>query len=1162
MKRIISLFLAVVMITSITAGIDFTAQAKTRDEYFADFDGRVSGLIAELAPTLAGVKYNKSDIIPGYDGKISDYYYSYLDGTEEDKLDFYQLYQLCKENKDAEGEFGECCADIYDELNMLLGLFGEKATAYQNNYEAAIGFVMEYAEWLAENGYDVSGISKAELDEVVYTPTGVSFKDAKADTDVKPSSTNTDNIGFALKYLKSLFPQDTSIKFTSLSDCIYYMMSDYGYKTFLTELYLDIIDAGEGKVTTVISDEEKTVTLNNYKDIAKELFAFEDYCIEYLDFGPADWTIEEGDTPYQKAEKNALKAKAEGMYDSFLPSVIYSTVLVEDYGHEAFDLCNDNYCFACAGVLVQSGIFASAEDTYEYLSSQVVKQEQVEALIDYATANNWNANFNLLVNYLDSSDNTFSETATAYIKDSLQSDATRSATAALCEALNGASYDEISKFVVDDGTYHLGDIPFFERVSYMVPAEIILEYTGNSALISSAITDSANPLTAFTMFNEYTSFIRPAIDKAVKSYVQDKYSEDSSVAYKYSRYDDALSKYLVELANENVNNAIGSVFDKTSMTGIILSGVINSLMETEVTIYDKKGNGLLNDILLKLYNNPTDTIVESAPALVAVLDELVIPLIFNAKGDAYNGILYQFLSLDSSSLYKYTQAAGDTTVGIGSMSFDLNTIVPAALYWMSGDSESALELVGRYEAPYDNHVVQFTNVYAIDKFLTETSISEETGEVLIKAVNKYLEEHKDDARTDKNGNTLQKGMNNIFVAFPQIADNVLDILENEKGKEEIAGYRFNSVETVDGKQVNTFIQGLKALNGAGSDEIFNYFDANYVKYQRALSALICGTPDKTYSEVTSYALETMLANTPYEHLLGDDNVLVMFAKAYDDYYMDKTGYDPTHKHTALPAEKKNEVEADCTNGGSYDEYVYCKDCGEEISHKHITTDPLGHTPGAAKKENVVAATYEKGGSYDEVVYCTVCKKEISRTHHTTSPLKRTSITKTTITGITKKTYTGKRITQKITVKYNGKTLKSGVDYTVTYSNNINAGTATVKIVGKGAYKDTVKKSFRIEKASNPMVVKTKTVTLKESELKKREQSVAKTKAFEITKAKGRISFEKLEGKSGVSINQTGTIKVKKGTKKGTYALKIRVKAAGDKNYKSLSKSVTVRIVVK
>ena len=99
MKRIISLFLAVVMITSITAGIDFTAQAKTRDEYFADFDGRVSGLIAELAPTLAGVKYNKSDIITGYDGKISDYYYSYLDGTEEDKLDFYQLYQLCKENK-------------------------------------------------------------------------------------------------------------------------------------------------------------------------------------------------------------------------------------------------------------------------------------------------------------------------------------------------------------------------------------------------------------------------------------------------------------------------------------------------------------------------------------------------------------------------------------------------------------------------------------------------------------------------------------------------------------------------------------------------------------------------------------------------------------------------------------------------------------------------------------------------------------------------------------------------------------------------------------------------------------------------------------------------------------------------------------------------------
>ena len=57
--------------------------------------------------------------------------------------------------------------------------------------------------------------------------------------------------------------------------------------------------------------------------------------------------------------------------------------------------------------------------------------------------------------------------------------------------------------------------------------------------------------------------------------------------------------------------------------------------------------------------------------------------------------------------------------------------------------------------------------------------------------------------------------------------------------------------------------------------------------------------------------------------------------------------------------------------------------------------------------------------------------------------------KATISGISTKAFTGKNITQSITVKYNGKTLKNGTDYTVSYSNNKKIGTATVKITGKG-----------------------------------------------------------------------------------------------------------------
>ena len=72
--------------------------------------------------------------------------------------------------------------------------------------------------------------------------------------------------------------------------------------------------------------------------------------------------------------------------------------------------------------------------------------------------------------------------------------------------------------------------------------------------------------------------------------------------------------------------------------------------------------------------------------------------------------------------------------------------------------------------------------------------------------------------------------------------------------------------------------------------------------------------------------------------------------------------------------------------------------------------------------------------------------------------------KATISGISNKSYTGKNITQSITVKYNGKTLKNGTDYTVSCSNNKSIGTATVKIAGKGSYTGTITKTFKINPA--------------------------------------------------------------------------------------------------
>ena len=72
-----------------------------------------------------------------------------------------------------------------------------------------------------------------------------------------------------------------------------------------------------------------------------------------------------------------------------------------------------------------------------------------------------------------------------------------------------------------------------------------------------------------------------------------------------------------------------------------------------------------------------------------------------------------------------------------------------------------------------------------------------------------------------------------------------------------------------------------------------------------------------------------------------------------------------------------------------------------------------------------------------------------------------TISKATITKIVDQTYTGSAVKPKLTVKYNGKTLKLGTDYTVKYTANINVGLAKATITGKGSYTGTKSITFKI-----------------------------------------------------------------------------------------------------
>lgn len=62
-------------------------------------------------------------------------------------------------------------------------------------------------------------------------------------------------------------------------------------------------------------------------------------------------------------------------------------------------------------------------------------------------------------------------------------------------------------------------------------------------------------------------------------------------------------------------------------------------------------------------------------------------------------------------------------------------------------------------------------------------------------------------------------------------------------------------------------------------------------------------------------------------------------------------------------------------------------------------------------------------------------------------------------------YTGNAITPGVVVETGSRTLTPGTDYTVSYSNNVNAGTATITVTGTGRYSGTQTANFVIEPKS-------------------------------------------------------------------------------------------------
>ncbi|MBO5377019.1 MAG: fibronectin type III domain-containing protein, partial [Ruminiclostridium sp.] len=86
---------------------------------------------------------------------------------------------------------------------------------------------------------------------------------------------------------------------------------------------------------------------------------------------------------------------------------------------------------------------------------------------------------------------------------------------------------------------------------------------------------------------------------------------------------------------------------------------------------------------------------------------------------------------------------------------------------------------------------------------------------------------------------------------------------------------------------------------------------------------------------------------------------------------------------------------------------------------------------------------------------------ISSEDYVEEEIETIDISTLTVSAIPDQTYKGSAITPSLTVKDGSTTLTNGTHYTVSYSNNTNAGTATVTITGKGNYTGTKSVTFKI-----------------------------------------------------------------------------------------------------
>ncbi|MBE6719384.1 MAG: hypothetical protein E7571_01855 [Ruminococcaceae bacterium] len=753
-----------------------------------DENTTISDVVAAASPLIMGLlggAVDKSTIIPGY-SKLTEYYYSYLDGDGTAPISFYTLYNFCKQNQSAGGELGKYCQETLPKLNELLNQYnvaGAKFSQQLDDAQNALG--NDYGAYLPSD----TSMTKSQVRNIDVN--GTPFSECPAG-----------DAQFLIDYLNGMFESYGSPeRAENIADVVYYMMMDEGGARFITARFLGTALLGGA---TIKPDGTTALTLSNYADVLGNVYSLAQYC--------SDNSID------YDALSDKEKAIVDEHYDSSLVMMGLQYVLPEFNTDSS--LSSPYYEELCLGLMVYTGAFGNLDACKKLADDAKITDAQFNEFCKYLKDELHLTGYdvNAIKNYLENN-SPFSAQATKYFLGYMTDSQSRDIVAEFFEkCIDNPS--EARNYVLHDNDYNSvylfkngkdgNALSMVDRLNAMMASEVLIDKFGDDMKNKGGISarDASEPALYTEDFFNYNF--------GIKSNITETYKYEGDIVIP--------DKLMVQAVNATLNGLLSQYLDPNTQIGGIISSVLEGLLETPIELYNDQGTGVLNDVWLKLYNNPVEEIFNLLPTLTIAVDELVVPILLNKEGDKYNGFLYDLLCTGDGILAKYTQAAGNTDIGLGTLNIDLNKSIPAILNWLVGEEDKAIDIVGTYSGDYSSDVPKFLNIYVADKALAGAhlngglakvlkknesfqgdnayladSIDEAVTEIAsfaLKAIEDYLDANENDKRYDSEGTVTQNGLNNVFVALPQILDQI--------GQNYISKYRVDSdwTYTYDGKIQN------------------------------------------------------------------------------------------------------------------------------------------------------------------------------------------------------------------------------------------------------------------------------------------------------------------------------------------------------------------------